>query len=168
MRDIRDVLVSLFFYLKHDPMGWNAKTQREKIPLGMGIKEFICSPRVEEEIQSHIDYWNEISGKDSEKDRIYTIRYVEMVNDPYDTISRLASFCGFDTDPEVIKICVDGNGFRVMSGRQEGSEKQDAFYRKGIVGDYKNYLDGEDLEHIDNIVKSKGGDVNVYNYLDAE
>ena len=74
----------------------------------------------------------------------------------------------YDTDKETVKICVDGNSFKVMSSRNEGDERQDAFYRKGIVQDYKNYLDDEDLKHIDDIVKSRGGDVRVYNDLDSK
>lgn len=165
LRDIRDVIVSLFFYLKHDPMGWNVKTEREKLPIGTTMKEFIYSDRVKEEVRAHIQYWKEI---DSNKDNVIVVTYEEIVRDTYGTIGKIARLVGYPYDFETVKMCTDGNGFRAMSTRKEGDEKQDAFYRKGIVGDYKNHMDLTDLEYLNHIVREEGGDRRVFYDMDTK
>ena len=62
----------------------------------------------------------------------------------------MVGILGGDNGEDVIRRCVEENTFRKLSGgRDEGKEDTGSFYRKGIVGDWKNAF-GPDQNRIFN------------------
>jgi hypothetical protein len=152
--------VSLYFYLQHDPHGWSVEP---KLGFDVPLKDFIKSNRVRQEIASHISYLNDVAHE-----FVLHVRYEDMVEDIYAVTKVVARFIGYpESDDDVIKLLVDDNSFKtVTGGRGEGNEDPTSFYRKGIVGDYKNYLNVDDLAYIWQIVQEEGGTTSVYHNMD--
>ena len=71
----------------------------------------------------------------------------EFVADPISQAADLFGFLGLDASPGVVGSCVEATAFDKLSGgRQRGEEDPNSFFRKGEVGDWKNWFTGEHLE----------------------
>lgn len=74
----------------------------------------------------------------------YLLKYEDMVNDPYETIINILTFFHYDYDSVRVKEALNKNTFKTLSGgRAIGNENKLHHYRKGIIGDWKNYLTEE-------------------------
>lgn len=106
------------------------------------------------------EYWLESKRR---PEKILFVRYEEMKNDPKGQVSKIAEFMGkpFKSETEVDDVLwrcsldrlknleVNKNG-SVVSHVPNGS-----YFRKGVVGDYKNYLTTEMEEKIDRMSREK-------------
>lgn len=69
------------------------------------------------------------------------IRYEEFVKDPFSQASRLFDFLGLKRDANTVRECVSATSFNQLSGgRKRGEEDVNSFFRKGVVGDWKNWF----------------------------
>ncbi len=92
-------------------------------------------------------YWNtyvtgarQVSAIDSA--RYLEIRYEDLNQSPVETTQKLLQFLLVDDSESAIEQCLSGASFKKLSGgRASGVEDQSSFYRKGIVGDWRNLLD---------------------------
>jgi hypothetical protein len=71
----------------------------------------------------------------------FTVNYEDLIKNYEETINNISNYIGMDS-----KKIVD------VRNKKEGSISS-VFYRKGVVGDYKNYLNEEDIKYIDNYMK---------------
>jgi hypothetical protein len=62
-----------------------------------------------------------------------------MKERPEAELGRLLSFLGLPSDERVVRGCVERADFRTLAGREPGQEAA-SYYRKGIVGDWRNHL----------------------------
>jgi hypothetical protein len=82
------------------------------------------------------------------------IRYEDMKSDPLETFSRAVTFMGLNHCPAEIEAALDRASFARLKQQEEEkgfSEKSAAspgFFRKGIVGDWKNVLSEEQVKRI--------------------
>ena len=54
----------------------------------------------------------------------------------------MLEFLGVGTDEECVTRCLEGGSFEKLArGRRCGEEDRASFFRKGVVGDWKNHLD---------------------------
>jgi len=76
--------------------------------------------------------------------RYREVLYENLVTDPYRETGELLAFLGADSSDEIVRRCVDDNRFEQLSGgRRPGNEKRDAFFRKGVPGDWRNHMSKE-------------------------
>ncbi len=74
-------------------------------------------------------------------DRLLELRYDDLHADAEGQVQRMLLHLGVDATPACVARCVEHGRFeRLSGGRPRGSEKQDDFYRKGVVGDWTNHL----------------------------
>ncbi|VAH49717.1 unnamed protein product [Triticum turgidum subsp. durum] len=103
-------------------------------------------------------------------ERVLFFRYEEMSRDPAAHVRRLAEFVGrpFSAEEEedgavdaVVKLCSFEHmtGLEVTkSGKTElvlGAVENSSFFRRGLVGDWENYLSPETARKIDAITEAK-------------
>lgn len=65
--------------------------------------------------------------------------YEAMKERPVAELGRLLSFLGLPSDEGVVRGCVERADFRTLTGREPGQEVA-SYYRKGVVGDWRNHL----------------------------
>ena len=131
-RDLRDVAVSYYFYVKNTP--WHPEHPLyQHTDLEAGLTYFAHS-RLMEYVQ-WIEAWNEAQPFAN----CLTVRYEDLLTTPEQTFTKIAQHYHLDSSPNKISEIIDQNSFqRLSGGRQEGKENQQSFYRKGIQGDWKN------------------------------
>lgn len=79
--------------------------------------------------------------------QITTVRYEDLVRDRPGELSRVFAFLEVATSPEQLQAVVEGSSFEAFSGgREAGVEDRGSFYRKGVPGDWTNWLNDEALE----------------------
>lgn len=72
----------------------------------------------------------------------HQLRYEDLLAAPAETLAAVLRFLDVSADPEVIERCLDAASFeRATGGRAPGQEDASSFYRKGVVGDWRNHLD---------------------------
>ena len=74
--------------------------------------------------------------------RCLEMRYEALHAEPEGQTRRLLEFLGVDSGEEAVAACVAGGSFRKLTGgRERGQEDAGSFYRKGVVGDWKQQMD---------------------------
>ncbi len=88
--------------------------------------------------------------------RYCEVRYEDLHARPVEELGRLFAFLGVDNASTVASTCCEAADFRRLSGgRQPGEEDPSSFFRKGIIGDWKNVFD----ERASQIFMAHGGDM---------
>lgn len=85
------------------------------------------------------------------------VRYEDLVDKPEAELLRLLRFLGVvDHGQETVRRCVEAVSFEKLSkGRMRGQEDPSSFFRKGIVGDWRNVLCDSDRA----IFKERAGEL---------
>ncbi|XP_022025481.1 cytosolic sulfotransferase 12 [Helianthus annuus] len=111
-----------------------------------------------------LGYWHE-SLKNPEN--VYFLTYEEMKEQPDLHLRKLADFLGCPFSPKevkenmvdaILKICSFDNMSNLKvnkEGKLPSGINNSAFFRKGEVGDWKNYLTTEMVERLDKICEEK-------------
>jgi hypothetical protein len=72
------------------------------------------------------------------------ISYEALVADPVSQTAALFDFLGLKSNPATVRACVEATSFNKLSGgRKRGDEDLNSFFRKGEVGDWKNWFTSE-------------------------
>lgn len=131
-RDPHDVMVSSSFYLANLPDhlgGWGKDfrmlDEKQRIRKLMEDGGFL---------KDQLRAWHQC-------DAAYQLRYESLLDDPVKELARLGPILGFDMDGGELEQAVELFSFKKRSGRDSGQEDKNAFLRKGIKGDWKNYFD---------------------------
>ena len=75
-------------------------------------------------------------------DRYLEVRYETLHDEAAAEIGRMLTFLGVEAGPEAIAACRTAGSFETLSGgRTRGDENEASFFRKGIVGDWRNHFD---------------------------
>jgi hypothetical protein len=152
IRDVRDIVVSAWFFnLVIDP----------KVTLDQfgDMKKF----------SSHIaKVWAQDVSRAKAYGRILNGRYCEIYfenlwHNPQYEVERLFDFLKVSKTRDIIDECLRLTDFSILSkGRARGTENRGSFYRKGIIGDWKNHLDQETIDeinvHCGSLLKEMGYD----------
>ncbi|KAL3830592.1 hypothetical protein ACJIZ3_019394 [Penstemon smallii] len=111
-----------------------------------------------------LEYWNQ-SKENS--DKVFFLRFEDMKEEGELNLRRLALFlgCPFSIEEEesgivdeILKLCSFDNLSKLEvneNGKLSSGEKNKAFFRRGEVGDLRNYLVPEMVEKIDEITEMK-------------
>jgi hypothetical protein len=130
-RDPRDVLISNIFYLAlidEDKGGWGESfsklSETERILKLISEGDYILTK---------LENWFRTPFA-------YKVRYEELKMYPIDTLLKINKYLEISTTKNAIERVVMKHSFEAKSGRKPGQEKKDSFYRKGVVGDWRNYF----------------------------
>ncbi|KAL0380662.1 UNVERIFIED_CONTAM: Cytosolic sulfotransferase 12 [Sesamum angustifolium] len=100
-------------------------------------------------------------------DRVLFLKFEDMKNQPATHLRRLAEFLGSPFSAgeeesglveEILKLCSFDNLSALdvnRNGKLTSGEKNNVFFRRGVVGDWVNYLGTELVERIDRITQDK-------------
>lgn len=132
IRDGRDVCVSGYFHnLREKGEAFTAQfpTLAHYIPLmaGQKWKPYILKAR---------------QAGAQQPERYLEVRYEALHTDPDPTIEKLLRFLGVDASAEQVVACREAGAFdRLSGGRDAGQENRNSFYRKGVIGDWREHFD---------------------------
>lgn len=82
-----------------------------------------------------------ITAADQIPGRIMHVRYEDLHLDPATETSRMLAFLDVENTPRLRSACTQAGSFeKLTGGRRRGEERADAFYRKGVVGDWRHHM----------------------------
>ncbi|MFS7997742.1 putative aromatic desulfoglucosinolate sulfotransferase [Helianthus anomalus] len=163
-RDPKDVLISLWHFM-------NKIRSKDLPPLSLDKAfELFCLG-----VSDYGPFWEQVlsywRASLEYPDKILFLKYEDMKNEPEVVVRKLAAFVGKPVTVEeeekgvvreIVKLCsfenmsnleVNKEGFEKF-GRLVNIEKR-VFFRKGVIGDWKNYLSKEMKERVDGITAQK-------------
>ncbi|KAJ4705454.1 Sulfotransferase [Melia azedarach] len=165
-RNPKDVFVSLWHFVR------NIESEnREVISLEEGFDLYCRGTSVYGPYLDHVlGYWK---ASLEFPDRVLFLKYEEMMEDPAFYLKKLAEFMGYpfsleeENEGEVQKI-IDLCSFDKLSSLEINTKgkvyydqgamfNNHTLFRKGKVGDWKNYLTSEMAERLDKIAEDKLG-----------
>ena len=133
VRDPRDCAVSAWYHNRRVEPRWLEERFRT-------MQEFV---------RYYVDRWATGVGEGvafgrSHPDRYLEFRYGDLLEDTEGTLSRALAFLGVEPNASAVRACCEAAAFERMSGgRPRGSEDPNSLFRKGVTGDWHNYLDPE-------------------------
>ncbi|XP_073131656.1 cytosolic sulfotransferase 12-like [Henckelia pumila] len=161
-RNPKDVFVSLWHFtnrLRSKEMGTNS--------LEHVFSQFCNGVSILGPFWDHVlHHWNQSKENPG---KIFFLKFEDLKRDPLCHLRRLAEFlgCPFSAEEdgfwmaeEILKICSFKNlsGLEInQNGKLSSGEENKAFFRRGEVGDWKNYLTDEMAEKLDEISETKFG-----------
>lgn len=151
LRDFRDALVSLAYHRKRYTGTWEgifAANDEAELDENF-IKDALSGFEKCDDIRTYFEYAGLYPGQ------VTIVRYEDLKIDTGRVLKKVCSFLEVDTDEASIKECVEKNTFeRHSGGRKAGVENRGTFFRKGIVGDWKNHFSPANVE----VFKTYGGE----------
>lgn len=77
----------------------------------------------------------------------HEVYYHDLKQNPQEAMAGILRFLGAEANTDTVQTIIEANSFEKLSGgRKEGQEDANSFYRKGIVGDWKNHFDDKSIE----------------------
>lgn len=137
VRDPRDVVVSGFVHQANI-------RNRAGHPQAVEYRRCLDDQRVDEDIlDAALAIWIDCASAAAEApsrfEHSLLLRYEDLLTRPVEQAARLLGFIGADTDDAA--SCVEQASFSTLSGgRSAGVEDRASFFRKGIAGDWTNWL----------------------------
>jgi hypothetical protein len=156
VRDGRDVLVSYYFFKYY----YQRQKQSNQKNLKEILKEFkldvvlntpLRSYHFSNFVKTYTKEWKKHIEKGIKKNPVAIVRYEDLTAKPHETLSDLMDKLQVKVEPEVIQRSIELFSFTTLSQRQKGVENKTSFYRKGIVGDWKNYFSASDNAYFQEI-----------------
>lgn len=135
-RDLRDILVSRYFFRKYkhgkQPLSDGDRFELNRILMNGG------APNVRRQVTLWKMY-NDFSAHN-----YLLVKYENLKRSPEEQIQRIAGFLNMKPTSQEIDEIVDRTSFKTETGgRFPGDEVKKAHRRKGIVGDWSNWLEPE-------------------------
>jgi hypothetical protein len=136
-RDLRDVAVSYCFYVRKTP--WHPEFSiYSRISVQEGMAHFgrTLLPQYAEWIRS----WH----RHRDPDLGIEIRYEDLLCNTTQWLTQAAIHFGLHPSEEMVKNIAESNSFKRLSGgRNQGEQRAQSFFRKGIAGDWINHFTPE-------------------------
>ena len=134
-RDMADTLVSLFFHTKKKNSEWNIVDDT----LNDVKKAFwIHGPRMAQGIARYHAVWRKKCSW------VYVSSYERLKADSAKEIAAIGSFLGLTLSEKRIGEIIEETSFKKMANANRPSDSgMEARFRKGVVGDHKNYFDDD-------------------------
>ncbi|MEJ2033659.1 MAG: sulfotransferase domain-containing protein [Deltaproteobacteria bacterium] len=146
VRDGRDVIVSYFHYLQKFFPG----TFRRSIN-GTGWRRFFRLIRRQDDfgvfVRRYAPAWAAHVNSWLDKRFHALVRYEDLKENPVATLHAVFTALQVEVPERIIREALDIFSFARMSGRSEGQEDKNSFYRKGVSGDWQNQFSSVDLDY---------------------
>ena len=140
LRDPKDRIVSWHF----------SQVRKNRIPNSPKVSEILIQSfckRIKLEYESLLNY----------NGNIHVLTYEDMTNDPYKETKKMLDYLGANSSDEIVNKVVEEGSFKNRTKlnkaendkiRERGEESINSQFRKGIVGDWKNYLTKDQIKYI--------------------
>jgi hypothetical protein len=163
LRDPRDIAVSWYFALKysHGPT-----------PTVLALRQRLEGLDLDDGLRFSIDSLAELGLFDAQRswalaprnqDNVRLLRYEDMVADTPGFVEGLLRYLDIDMPAAAFAELYDRHDFKKMTGgRERGTEDRHDHYRKGVAGDWRNYLHAGLLAYFMNVT---GDLLDVLGYL---
>jgi hypothetical protein len=136
-RDLRDVAVSYFFYVKNTP--WHPEYARYKDVSSCTEGLYLFAENILPAYHRWVESWSAVSSA-----RCLIVKYEEMRADSLNVFSKILKHYKIQLPADEVQQILDRNSFKALSkGRSEGQGDAGSFFRKGISGDWKNHFNEE-------------------------
>jgi len=150
IRNPLDVLVS-FAYHSAKPVDKMVKTINNS-----GYAFCDRNDRQVNQLRQLLGSWSDhvISWTEQTEIPVHVMRYEDMVNDTFETFARAVRFLKFDFGKEKIEEGIRKSDFNILTqqeqeqGFKEKMIKSKKFFRKGKIGDWRNYLEDQQVKEI--------------------
>jgi hypothetical protein len=101
-------------------------------------------------VLSFIDGWAKdvaaaLAIADANPTRVRQVRYEDLMANTERVLANVLNFLNVDTGKVVLAQCRSAASFETLSGRAAGDESLGSFFRKGVVGDWRNHI-SKDLD----------------------
>jgi hypothetical protein len=139
-RDLADTLVSMFFHVKKKLSAWGEEDRR----LDDIVEAYWrFGPDMTEDLVRYHAVWR------SAGPWAYVSSYERLKTDPASEITAIAKFLGVALAPEKLERIIEETQFGSLSKTMlSASEGMFARFRKGEIGDHRNYFGDEILDDI--------------------
>ena len=136
-RDLRDVSVSYYFYVRQTP--WHPGFEKYRgLNVEQGLRLFA------EELLVPYKEWVNTWEKNRDPRLSLMLKYEDLLADSREKMTQVADHFRLDSSPEIVRRVIEKHTFKRMSGgRKAGQERETSFYRKGQSGDWKNHFTPE-------------------------
>jgi len=142
LRDFRDACVSLAFHGTRLSNSWRGLFDGpEKKYLD---NKFLKAVLTYYETKKDFELYSRLATE--KPDQVLIVRYEEMKSEPLSTLRGVFEFLGVDSRIVHVRKCLELNTFQKRAkGRRPGDGDSKSFYRKGIIGDWKNHFSPENI-----------------------
>lgn len=138
IRDPRDVLVSDYF----------SRRNTHKVvdtPHKIEMRKYLQEHSLEEGLLymlDHCTFFKQIQGwKISERENILDIKYEDLILDEKKVFKKILNHMNISITDKKLDGIISKCTFKTLSGgREPGQEDINSHFRKGISGDWKNYM----------------------------
>jgi Sulfotransferase family len=90
-----------------------------------------------------------------ERADLYTLSYEDLTRNGSDALRPLLEYLGLSVRSDLLDDMIERSAFSFRSGRPHGEEDRYSFYRKGIIGDWRNRLEPHEAK----LFKEVAGDL---------
>lgn len=152
LRDGRDVMVSYYFFLHTYINPRNLYVIKRwlfvKIQnlFTLNLQADSNNQKFSTFLRQYTDQWVNHVSDWLDRNPTAVIRYEDLKISPEATLSRLFEQLDVQVAPEIIQQALKIFDFQKLSQRPAGEENLQSFFRKGVVGDWKNHFSAADLE----------------------
>jgi hypothetical protein len=134
VRDLPDMLISLFFHAT--PRMAHASVEEVRKAY------WRYGPMIVEYVARYHAIWGQPCRW------TYTSSYQQLKENPTSEIAAIAAFLGIAVTPERIERIIDNTEFHRLAEKLSSIDGMQRRFRKGVIGDHKNYLDSRIVEDI--------------------
>ncbi|PSO44871.1 hypothetical protein BRC21_00830 [Candidatus Saccharibacteria bacterium SW_7_54_9] len=133
-RDLRDVAVSHYFYVRRTP--WHPEYEDyAELDIEEALLHFGRTL-----LPDFVDWMQSWRGR-RDSDLSLELRYEDLLDDTEGEFGAVASHFGLDDSPPTIERIVAEHRFENMTdGRLRGEEDEHSFVRKGVAGDWQTHF----------------------------
>lgn len=135
-RDLKDVIVSAYHYRQHRAADFNAKFKHFYWVKGRYVADMV---------RSYHETWNGANGAN-----VFVASYERLKSDFETEVGRMGKFLRLELSPDDIARIKENTSMGSLRKKyKDDGEKK--FFRKGVVGDWTNYIRGSMLRDITEI-----------------
>lgn len=133
VRDPRDKIISGYYYIRNHPKHWDYERA-----ITMSLEDYITYKFESGEFEQQSINWLRMWINNYDKKNALIIKYEDAIEDTFHIFRRTLDFLNFDIAEQMIHRIIEKNSFKSLSGRKRGEEDRKSFYRKGVLGEWKN------------------------------
>ncbi len=156
VRDPRDVIVSVSFFLNHLNESQGGWPVLQTLPNDRS--RIIYYLKHDEGLLKLLEAWSYTQAHD-----IHVIRYENLLCQAMTEMKKILDFVDIQVSDTRIQKAIHKNQFSKHSGgRPAGMEDNNSFFRKGIAGDWVNYFDEEIIDLVKTVHNGRWNRLLVY------